>query len=702
MQLIQAAALGIISFFVLPVSGWAQTLSTFGTPGLIDMPTAQRLGDGHVALSTSHFGKTQRNTLTFQLLPRVYGAFRYGVIRGFDPGGPQQGDRFDRSFDLQYQISDERGARPAIAVGLRDFGGTGIYSSEYLVATKSFGSKLRVTGGMGWGRLAQEGAFANPLRAFGDRFESRPLAGEGGLNTTGQLDFGAWFRGPPALFAGVEFQATQRLSFQVEYSSDDYAQEASVGQIEVETPFNFGLSYRYPNGGQLRAFVIGGTEIGLQYSYVLNPAKRRVPGGLDAAPLPLVPRSAAVLAGVDLARAEGRAQAEAVLAKMLQAEGMILQGFALRGDHAELRVENRRWDSEAQAAGRALRAMAGALPAQVERLRVTFQTRGVAISSVTLNRADFEELHSDYDGAWKSFVRAKIEDGAPGAQSVAGAYPRFEYGIGPYTVFSFFDPDRPLRYEAGAQLTARYQAAPGLSFSGVFRQPVAGNIADATRQSNSVIQRVRSDSVRYAQQSDFQISELTAEYMFRPGKDLFARITAGYLEPMYGGISGEVLWYPSGARLALGAEVNYAKQRDFDMLFGFQEYDTLTGHASAYYDIGNGFNAQLDVGRYLAGDWGATFALERAFNNGFKIGGYFTLTDVPFEDFGEGSFDKGIRVSIPMSWLTGRASRESVDQVIQPVLRDGGARLKVSNRLYEMLRDYRGQSLADGWGRVFQ
>ncbi|WP_311201543.1 YjbH domain-containing protein [Sulfitobacter sp. W002] len=186
-----------------------------------------------------------------------------------------------------------------------------------------------------------------------------------------------------------------------------------------------------------------------------------------------------------------------------------------------------------------------------------------------------------------------------------------------------------------------------------------------------MIQRVRSDAVLYAIESDFEVNKLTAEYMFRRPRSLWSR-HGGYLENMYGGLSGELLWYPVASRLALGVEVNYAKQRDFDMLFGFQDYDVVTGHASAYYDLGNGFTTQVDVGRYLAKDWGATFGLDREFNNGFKIGGYFTLTDVSFDDFGEGSFDKGLRFSVPLSWLTGEPSRDTVSRVIQPVTRDGG------------------------------
>ena len=217
-----------------------------------------------------------------------------------------------------------------------------------------------------------------------------------------------------------------------------------------------------------------------------------------------------------------------------------------------------------------------------------------------------------------------------------------------------------------------------------------------------MIQRVRTDVVKYAQESDLEINRLTADYTWRPGDDLFARVSVGHLEAMFGGVSGELLWYPVESRLALGVEANYVRQRDFDMLLGFQDYDVVTGHASAYYDLGHGFQSQLDVGRYLAGDWGATVSLDREFNNGFKVGGYFTLTDVPFDDFGEGSFDKGIRVSVPLSFITGKPSRETISQTIQPVLRDGGARLNVSNRLFPTARDYRADELSSGWARFYQ
>ena len=206
----------------------------------------------------------------------------------------------------------------------------------------------------------------------------------------------------------------------------------------------------------------------------------------------------------------------------------------------------------------------------------------------------------------------------------------------------------------------------------------------------------------YARESDLELNTLTAEYIWRPGENLFARTTAGYLESMYGGVSAELLWYPVNSRLAFGVEANYAKKREYDILFGFRDYDVLTGHASAYYDFGNGFVGQIDAGRYLAGDWGATFSLDREFNNGFTLGGFFTLTDVPFDQFGEGSFDKGLKFEVPLSWFTGKPSKTTLSETIRPILRDGGARLNVNNRLFGYVRDERGKELRDGWGRYLR
>jgi hypothetical protein len=178
---------------------------------------------------------------------------------------------------------------------------------------------------------------------------------------------------------------------------------------------------------------------------------------------------------------------------------------------------------------------------------------------------------------------------------------------------------------------------------------------------------------------------------------------------MFAGISGEVLWKPVDSRLALGAEVNYVRQREFDQGLGLRSVDTRgipipewNGHVSAYYDVPGGFDVELHAGRYLAGDWGATLRVARTFSNGWKVGAFATKTDVSAATFGEGSFDKGLFFEVPLAWLLGQPTQQSASQTIRPIQRDGGQRLDVEGRLYETIRDAHRPEVAESWGRFWR
>ncbi|AWX92558.1 hypothetical protein DPM13_03090 [Paracoccus mutanolyticus] len=112
----------------------------------------------------------------------------------------RRGYVWDRSFDLRYQILDEAesGWRPAVAIGLQDFMGTGFYSSEYIVATKTITPRLRVSAGLGWGRLAgvseppdtgrrRQAQCRSMVPGRGGALRQRHLAGDRQAGTLGRI-----------------------------------------------------------------------------------------------------------------------------------------------------------------------------------------------------------------------------------------------------------------------------------------------------------------------------------------------------------------------------------------------------------------------------------------------------------------------------------------------------------------------------------
>ena len=126
---------------------WARPVLGFmGVPGILDMPTAHSMQDADLSFSLGMLEGTRRGTLHFQITPRLSGVFRYVNLEGYRAEVSARDQYYDRSFDLRYLLAEEGRYMPAVTVGLQDFGGTGIYSGEYVVATKTFG-RLRATGG---------------------------------------------------------------------------------------------------------------------------------------------------------------------------------------------------------------------------------------------------------------------------------------------------------------------------------------------------------------------------------------------------------------------------------------------------------------------------------------------------------------------------------------------------------------------------
>ena len=206
----------------LALDGVPATGSNFGRVGLLEMPNARFRPDGVVESGIAWRRQREFFFVNFQALPFLETTFRLSNRLNGTTG---RGETTDRAFDLKLRVWEENAWRPALAIGLQDVIGTGIYQGEFIVASKRFWS-LDATIGMGWGRLSTGQDVTNPFTYGAAGFGTRPRSvGQGGTFAWNSL-----FRGSHSgIFAGLEYSippiATpwgeiEGLRAKVEYSAD--------------------------------------------------------------------------------------------------------------------------------------------------------------------------------------------------------------------------------------------------------------------------------------------------------------------------------------------------------------------------------------------------------------------------------------------------------------------------------------------------
>ena len=152
------------------------SFSNYGTLGLIQNPNARFLPEGSLAFSWSHYDPYLRGSIVAYPFDWMEASFQYADINNIlysqskAFSGGQSGK--DKSFDVKIRLVEESNLMPNIALGIRDLGGTGLFSSEYLVASKRLQKNIDFSFGIGWGNLNQN-KVANPLKNISSRFEAR-------------------------------------------------------------------------------------------------------------------------------------------------------------------------------------------------------------------------------------------------------------------------------------------------------------------------------------------------------------------------------------------------------------------------------------------------------------------------------------------------------------------------------------------------
>ena len=669
-------------FCIAFVAAWAISFSRlaatsdYGTTGLIDIPTARFDADGTFSAAASTDERHKQFSITYQATPWLQGTFRY---TGFD-------DFFlwDRNYEFKGRLWEEELYLPQVAVGIRDMVGTGVFGSEYIVGSKRLGN-TDVTLGLGWGRFAGKGLLGNPLRVLDDRFSIR----NADVGLGGEFSVNNFFSGKEVgVFGGISHSfEVLPVTVMLEYNPDQYDHDFANGGLRPKEPWSAGITWHAIPGIDLRLSLQHGDEVGIGFrSYFESKVEltRRDPdvfiSSYYLSPSKLPPQ-------INKASWYDRLLFDVERSGLLLVEGTI----SADGNHAKLVVGNTSYSVWSDAIGRHTALADLHLPATVKSIHFVVEEGGHRLVTVVVPRPSA----SFTDNPQTTIERVSILSGrtldTPQHRTgfVTG---KINSTLNIKTKFQLFDPDDPARYQVYADVSSEYALSNHWAVRSSIAINLGQNFGESNRQeSDSVLPKVRSDVVKYLSRGDSGLEKLVVEGRDTMGRSLHYRAFGGYLETMFAGAGGEVLFWPNKSRVAFGASAAYVKQRDYDRGFGLLDYSVVTGHVSAYWATPfYNYDVAVHAGRYLAKDLGATFEARRTFRNGWQVGVWASLTDVPFDEFGEGSFDKGFYFQVPLDGLFGSRNRGNFATRMRPIQRDGGQRLEdFSGNIFWDLRSVR-------------
>lgn len=658
---IQTAVITAAGSCLLIINSYA---SNYGTTGLIEVPSARMQPDGTFSFAITHDSLLESYAITYQAFPWLEGTFRYSGTKEFF--------YWDRNYEVKARLLQETELFPNISVGIRDLVGTGKFGSEYIVASKRW-DNLDVTLGIGWGRLSNNSSLSNPLTLLNDRFDTRIQ--DTGLG--GELSTKTFFRGEHVgIFGGVSYRFDDYpFSLQAEYNPDENRWEGGGGRdAQAKSPLSYGLIWHAADtidvslSHQHLDHIGVGIQVSLdtqqtptQYKPVpfissLDKVNSVIPDGLNPDfwydnLLLDVERSDLFILGVKLFPTQGR---------------------------AEIEINNDDYVYWPDALAQAHRLASLHLPNNINRVHYVINEQGHALHTVSLERLRGKDLGKPiYLADIADVLPARVIDQPNHVTNFVKDIVQVDVELD--NRFMLFDPDNPLAYQIYANIATKVDLPKEWMLRGSYRVDLYNNIDSLSRVSSSILPHVRSDSLRYLQDGQNGLQNLFIEKRdtFAIQPQLHYRIFGGVLEDMYSGIGGEIMYQPHASRLAFAVSGAYAKQRDYDGSLAHLDYKVLTGHASMYWATPYyNYDMAVHVGRYLAKDVGATLEIRRTFDNGWQVGLWATKTNVSAQDFGEGSFDKGMFFRIPFDSFFQTGKKSAFKTRIRPIQRDGGARLE--------------------------
>ena len=659
--------------------------SSYGTTGIIQMPSARMLEEGSVSLNFSQFSPYQRISLIMHPFDWMEAIYQYTDISNqlYSDSYLFSGNQTykDKGIDVKFRLLKESYYIPELSLGLRDIGGTGLFSSEYFVASKYL-KNADFTFGLGWGNL-NNSSFGNPLAKLSSSFDSRQGFQEKG-GKGGEFSTTTFFRGKNiGIFSGYEYHASfiKGLRLKIEYDSTNYELEGFTSQPQ-KTKINYGLTYSHSKFFKLYAGFVRGHEVQLGFSFSNNYGKKNTKlSQLDS--YKGIPRKKSLQ---NVTQDKRYLYLSAL--KYFNEEKYSLRSANLV-DNTTLQISfaQNKHISYPRAYGRALRLLDDISPPNVSAFEITSLNSRFELTQVKVERdifnaykdkGDYKSLGSHLE-LTQSFDSISNHEFQPKSN-----FPKLFYQLGPNIQTHIGGADR--FFAGGLNITGEFELLMNRNFNlqSIVRAGVTDTFQVLEQGSDSVLPHVRTDIIEYLKEGqEFGITRMQFNYFGNPRQSIYTKVSAGIFEEMFGGYGGEILFRPFDKNWAIGVEAYHAMQRSYNQKFGFKEYSMDTGHISLYYmEPHSRILSKISGGRYLAGDSGFTVDISREFKSGLRMGAFASITDISKEEFGEGSFDKGFYITFPLEGFSKNHSRSLSHFGMRPVTRDGAAKMLTGFDLY--------------------
>ena len=654
--------------------------------GYFSMPSARMGKEGEMGAGYGYIHPYIHYNIRIQLVDFLEVTGSYRIFKGVDDPVLTKfgfGDFSDKGANLKIALftpEDSHYRLPGMAIGMEDFLGTKSFNAYYVVFTQVY-LKQNLEISLGFG--------ANRIHGF-----------FGGMN---------WMP-----FRKGKWEHLKNLSIALEYDTIPYKDETiekhPKGRIK-NTPWQLGLKYRLWDCIDFSGAYIRGNRFAFTTSFFYNFGDCK---GL----FPKISECQIYKAPINT-QPIGYLRPEEVLAQdfvyALKDQGLVVQQAWIVSEQCRniLRIQlmNSCYREEKVLRERLNAVLSCLAPNNIDEIVIVIDTGLVSVQELRYQTKFLKLFREREIGEYELSILTPLKEVCPPSPYrseviyykqkdlwnleilpktntlFGSSRGKFKYALGLSTIFSGF-----LLNDVFYNINLGYFFASDIP-----------RLTSVDRLNPSQLINVRTDIVNYFRCNTLTLDEGYLQKISNWGKGLYTRLSLGYFDIAYGGISGEWLYYPVNSNWAIGMDFAIVKKRTVHGLGFTSRVRKLKGFYPTYRKfIGNQYFMNLyydwkwtslefkvSAGKFLANDFGFKTEVCRYFCSGLRIGFWYTYTNGRDKINNETYYDKGIFFTVPLDIFYTKTSRSRWGYGMSAWLRDVGASTYTGSTLYDLINQER-------------